>query len=84
MSKNWQEPRTRTEADELSQTKTPFQKFMHKKDKEERSSKGKYPDKTKHFLETKNLNLKKLNLGAHLCNSPITKTTSPKTHPWRK
>lgn len=62
----------RTEADEFAHTKTPFQKFMqvHKREREERSSKGKF-DKTKHFLETKNLNLKKLNLGSELCKSPL-------------
>lgn len=50
--KNSQErTRIRTEADEFAHTKTPFQKFMqaHKREREERSSKGKF-DKTKHFL----------------------------------
>lgn len=50
--KNSQErTRVRTEADEFAHTKTPFQKFMqaHKREREERSSKGKF-DKTKHFL----------------------------------
>lgn len=83
VSKNSQErTRTKTEADEFSSTKTPFQKFMqqNKRDKEERSSKGKYNDKTKHFLETKNLNLKKLNLGSDLCTFQHMQTMSSRIH----
>lgn len=53
---------------------------QNKRDKEERSSKSKYNDKTKHFLETKNLNLKKLNLGSDLCTFQHMQTMSSKIH----
>ena len=61
--------RIKTEADEFATTKTPFQKFIQtKRDKQERSSRNKSGDKSKHFFQTKHLNLKKLNLGLDLCN----------------
>jgi hypothetical protein len=75
---NQERGRVRTEVDETANSKSPFQKFIlqNKRNNDDRLTKGKSHDKGRQLTETKNLNLKKLNLGADLCTSPLTQIKS--------
>lgn len=59
----------KTEFDEVATNKSPFHKLINlsKKDKDEKL-KTKLTEKNKYFLETKNLNIKRLHLNSDICN----------------
>jgi hypothetical protein len=58
--------------------------MLGKKDKEERQNRAKSGEKSRQFLETKHLNLKKLNLGSDLCTFLDMQTMEPKITHWKK
>ena len=73
-AKEKERTRIKTEMDEPVRHKTPVNKFSNKRGDRDR---GRIQEKGK-FLETKHLNLKKLNLNSEICTSGTSQmTTTP-------